>query len=119
MEDDRVWQIVAPATRLEPHGKTLLKHGGMDIAVFRQGDALYALADSCPHGGASLCVGRVEDGHVKCPAHGLRFRLTDGLLAGSAPGTSSTSLGVRTFPIRIVNDVLQISIQLEPKENSK
>ena len=111
MHDDAIsWQTVAAASVLEPIGKTLIKREGLDIAVFKQGEELYALADSCPHSGASLCVGRVEDGYVKCPAHGLRFRLTDGLLAGSAPGSHSTSLGVRTFPVRITGDELQIAI---------
>lgn len=108
--DTLKWQTVASAAVLEPSGKGLIRFGGVDIAVFRQGDKLFALADSCPHNGASLCVGRVEDGHVKCPAHGLRFRLTDGLLAGSAPGTEFTSLGVRTFPVRISGDALQVVI---------
>lgn len=116
MDDNLVWLTLASAAVLEPHGKALVKHGVLDIAVFKQGEQLYALSDSCPHSGASLCVGRVEGGHVKCPAHGLRFRLTDGLLAGSALGTESTTLGVRTFPVRIAGDELQISIQPMDKE---
>lgn len=111
MDKEQNWQTVAPATALEPYGKTLITHGGHDIAIFRQGETLYALADSCPHSGASLCVGRVEGGHVKCPAHGLRFRLADGLLAGSAPDSHSTSLGVRTFQVRIAGEEIQISFQ--------
>lgn len=105
------WRTVAAASVLERHGKTLIQLDGHDIAIFRQGEQLHALADSCPHSGASLCAGRVEDGHVRCPAHGLRFRLTDGLLAGSAPGSHSTSLGVRAFPVRILGPQLQIAIQ--------
>lgn len=59
-----------------------------------------------PHGKAL-----VEHGHVQCPAHGLRFRLTDGLLANSPPGSHATSLGVRTFPIRLHEGELQIQVQ--------
>jgi len=50
----------------------------------------------------------VEGGHVRCPAHGLRFRLTDGLMAGSAHNSHATSLGVRTFDVRIQDDTLQL-----------
>lgn len=111
MDDELIWQTVAPAAKLEPHGKTLINHGSLDIAVFRHGEQLYAMDDQCPHSnGASLCTGRIVDGHVKCPAHGLRFRLTDGLLAGSAPGSAGTSLGVRTFPARVMNGELQIQL---------
>lgn len=119
MNEDVVWQRVALASVLEPHGKALVRHGKLGIAVFREGEKLYAIDDQCPHSnGASLCTGRIVDGHVKCPAHGLRFRLTDGLLAGSAPGSHTNSLGVRTFPVRINGDELQISIQANDEENS-
>ena len=104
------WETLAPATVLEPHGKALVKHGNVQLAVFRHGEALYAMEDRCPHSGASLCVGRVEHGHVQCPAHGLRFRLTDGLLANSPSGSHATSLGVRTFPVRLHEGKLQVQL---------
>ncbi len=102
------WQTVAQVCVLQPFGKTLLKVSGFDVAVFKHGEQVFALEDRCPHSGASLCVGRVESGHVRCPAHGLRFRLTDGLMAGSAPNSHATSLGVRTFAVRIHNQDLQL-----------
>lgn len=69
------WQIIAQASVLEPFGKALLKVNGFDVAVFRHGEQVFALKDRCPHSGASLCVGSVDGGYVRCPAHGLRFRL--------------------------------------------
>lgn len=105
------WTTVASAQVLEVHGKTLIRHGGREIAVFKDGERIYAIDDQCPHAnGASLCTGRIVDGHVKCPAHGLCFRLTDGLLAGSAPGSHATSMAVRTYPVRIVSNELQIQL---------
>lgn len=104
------WQTVAEVAVLQPSGKALLKVNGLDVAVFRQGEQVFALEDRCPHSGASLYVGRVECGHVRCPAHGLRFRLNDGLMAGSAPHSHATTLGVRTFPIRIQGEALQLQI---------
>lgn len=102
------WQTVAQVSVLAPFGKALLKVNGFDVAVFRQGEQVFALEDRCPHSGASLCVGSVDGGHVRCPAHGLRFRLADGLMAGSAPNSHATSLGVRTFDVRIHHQDLQI-----------
>mgnify|MGYP001226550664 CR=1 FL=1 len=105
-----VWTDVASAAVLEPHGRTLIKHAQLEIVVFRHAEKLYALEDRCPHQGASLCIGQIEGGHVKCPSHGLRFRLTDGLLACSAADSAATSMGVRTFPVRVVNGDLQIAM---------
>ncbi|MCE9534269.1 MAG: Rieske (2Fe-2S) protein, partial [Planctomycetes bacterium] len=51
------------------------------IAVFRTGDEYFAIDDMCPHMGAGLSGGFVEDGIVTCPWHYWRFRLSDGTWA--------------------------------------
>lgn len=104
------WQTVAPTSVLEPFGKALLKVNGFDVAVFQHSEQVFALEDRCPHSGASLCGGRVEGGHVQCPAHGLRFRLNDGLMAGAPPNSHATSLGVRNFAVRIHQQDLQLRV---------
>jgi nitrite reductase/ring-hydroxylating ferredoxin subunit len=48
------------------------------VAVFRDGEAYYALEDTCPHAKASLAEGWVEHGEVECPQHGARFDLRTG-----------------------------------------
>jgi len=48
------------------------------VAVFRLADGWFALQDSCPHMGASLADGRIEDGAVVCHWHGWRFDLVSG-----------------------------------------
>jgi 3-phenylpropionate/trans-cinnamate dioxygenase ferredoxin component len=48
---------------------------GLDLAVFRIGDAVYAIDDSCPHNGGSLSNGKVHGTRVTCPMHGLTFGL--------------------------------------------
>lgn len=101
------WTAVAPARVLEPAGRALVRQGGLEVAIFRVDGALYALEDSCPHAGASLCTGPVEGGHVQCRAHGLRFRLGDGALAGTPPG-ARPALGTRVFPVREQDGWLQL-----------
>ncbi len=49
-----------------------------DIALFRDGDLICALDDSCPHEEASLADGWIEDGAVECPQHQSRFDLRSG-----------------------------------------
>ena len=53
---------------------------GYDLAVFRVGDAVYAIDDSCPHAGASLVMGQLDGATVSCRAHGLRFDLATGCM---------------------------------------
>ena len=70
--------------------------GGERIAVFRDGDRLFATADRCSHAEASLSEGEVFDGEVECPRHGAVFDLTSGA-AKSLPATRPVPVyGVRT-----------------------
>ncbi|MEF7612684.1 aromatic ring-hydroxylating dioxygenase subunit alpha [Aquincola sp. MAHUQ-54] len=48
---------------------------GTDLAIWRD-DAgrVHAFDDRCPHRGASLSMGRIEDDRLECAYHGWRFR---------------------------------------------
>jgi nitrite reductase/ring-hydroxylating ferredoxin subunit len=52
--------------------------GGIGIALFRRGNRVYAVGDSCPHMGASLSEGYLDGCNVVCPWHGWVFKLEDG-----------------------------------------
>lgn len=104
------WTRAGDAALLEAASRVLLRVQGREIAVFKQGEALFAMDDSCPHSGASLCVGRIDAGHVRCPAHGLRFRLTDGHIAGSSTEGSAGRMAVRVFPVRVVTGAIELQL---------
>ena len=70
---------------------------GQEVAVFRLGEELHALADRCTHGMARLSDGYVEDDCVECPLHQGTFDIRSGA-ARCAPAT----VAVRTFPVRVV-----------------
>jgi len=47
---------------------------GEDLVLWRDPTgAVHAWPDRCPHRGARLSLGRVEDGHLECPYHGWQF----------------------------------------------
>jgi nitrite reductase (NADH) small subunit/3-phenylpropionate/trans-cinnamate dioxygenase ferredoxin subunit len=54
---------------------------GKRVSVFRVGEQYFAIDDMCPHMGASLAGGLVDNGIVTCPWHYWRFRLADGAWA--------------------------------------
>lgn len=84
--------------RLPPPGKrAVLQLQGHSIAVFGTPDGWHALADSCPHQGASLAGGKVEGGAVQCPAHGLRFDLATGCLR-NAPALKAVVYPIEPHP---------------------
>lgn len=88
----------------EGEGQTFTLAGRM-IAVFNDGGVHLAIDDLCPHMGASLAAGYVEDGTVACPWHAWRFRLSDGTWCDN-PKVKTDS-----FPVRIVGDEIQVGIE--------
>ena len=82
--------------------------GEKAIAVFLIDGKPFAIDDTCPHMGASLGSGFVENGTVTCPWHFWRFRVTDGAWA------DNPRLGVGCYPVRIEDDSVQIQLVESP-----
>lgn len=62
-----------------PDGRGVrVEAAGHRVAVFRIGEAVYALGDRCSHAEASLAEGEVFDLDVECPRHGSEFSLVTG-----------------------------------------
>src|SRR5947209_20559595 len=74
------------------------------VAVFCEGGRYFAIDDVCPHMGASLSGGHVENGIVTCPWHAWRFRLADGSWA------DYTRLKIGCYAVRVENGEVQVEI---------
>jgi nitrite reductase (NADH) small subunit/3-phenylpropionate/trans-cinnamate dioxygenase ferredoxin subunit len=72
------------------------------VAIFHSTDGFFAIDDVCPHMGASLATGEVENGIVTCPWHAWRFRITDGTWA------DNPRIKIGCYPIRVVADEVQV-----------
>ncbi len=73
------------------------------IAVFLQRGQYMAIDDLCPHMGASLGGGYLDDeGVVTCPWHAWRFCARDGKWA------DNPRLAVDTFEVRVQGDQIQV-----------
>ena len=94
-----------------PEGQgSKLDVGGETVAVFKVDDEVYAIADRCSHAEASLAEGDLFGLHVECPRHGAEFSIEDGA-AQSLPATKP----VRTFPTRVADGEVHITIESEPQ----
>lgn len=72
------WVEVGPADGFREGRGRRVRVDGVDVAVFRIGSDLFAIADACPHMGASLADGVVVRGRVVCHWHGWTFDLRTG-----------------------------------------
>ena len=73
------------------------------VAVFHQNGRYFAIDDLCPHMGASLGSGYLDDeGNVTCPWHAWRFCVRDG------KWVDNPRLSVDAFEVRVVDGQIQV-----------
>ena len=73
------------------------------VAVFNYHGEYRAIDDLCPHMGASLSGGYVDErGIVTCPWHAWWFRLSDGVWA------DSPKVKIGCYPVRVEGDDIQV-----------
>ena len=103
-------RIPVPAGKLpQAGGRALFEFDDKSLALFNVEGDVFAIDDSCPHQGASLCGGRLEGRVIQCCAHGLRFDLRSGYLL------NSTQLKVANYPVEIIDG--QVFIVIVPEES--
>jgi NAD(P)H-dependent nitrite reductase small subunit len=96
---------VAKVTDLPEGTSKAYQVGKKTVAVFHEpGGRFRAIDDYCPHMGASLAEGSVEDDVVTCPWHGWQFRLTDGTWV------NSPKLKIGCYEVRVVGDEIQVKV---------
>ena len=74
--------------------------------IFNVAGEFFAIDDRCPHAGASLACGILEGEVVRCRIHHWRFCIKTGTYLDEA----KPRFNVRTYPVRIVGDDVQIEI---------
>jgi 3-phenylpropionate/trans-cinnamate dioxygenase ferredoxin component len=78
---------------------------GVELAVVRNGDDVYAIYDECFHAAIPLSEGEVEGCEIECWLHGSRFDLRTGKPSGP-PATDP----VPTYPVRVEGDDVLVDV---------
>ena len=74
------WFAFAASDRIRPARPVGVSVGGQEVVAWRDGDGtLHAGPGACPHLGADLATGTVDNGALICPWHGLRLSPSGGL----------------------------------------
>ncbi len=88
-----------------PEGRGLpVQLGNLEIALFRVGDAIVAIDNTCPHAGGPLAEGTLEDGCVTCPLHGWRFDACTG------KGVSPPTAKIAAYATKIENGKVLVQV---------
>jgi 3-phenylpropionate/trans-cinnamate dioxygenase ferredoxin component len=80
--------------------------GGVDVAIARDGDELFAVHDLCSHAHVALSEGEVESCTIECWLHGSKFDLRTGKPTG-LPATEP----VATFPVDVRDGDVYVDTQ--------
>lgn len=90
------WIDILDVNDIPRLGARVVRHGGLDIAVFRNAaDEVFALEDRCPHKGGPLSQGIVHGRKVTCPLHGWNIELDSGCAVAPDVGCA------REYPIKV------------------
>ncbi len=85
---------------------------GLDLALVREGDDVFAIEDECSHAAVALSEGDVEGCTIECWMHGSRFDLRTGKPTGP-PATEP----VPVYPVRIDGDDVLIDLDTPMGDN--
>ena len=80
--------------------------GERRIAVFNDNGQFSAIDDMCPHMGASLAAGHLENHVVTCPLHAWRFDVRDGTWC------DNRRVKIDAFPVKIIDDEICVGIPI-------
>lgn len=91
------WYVAAFADEV---GKQLLPRTllGLGIVMYRSADGrVVAMQDRCPHRSMPLSAGQLQDDHIVCAYHGMKFNREGDCVHVPSQATCPRAMGVRTF----------------------
>jgi len=91
-------------------GRTV-KLGRREIAIFHLPEKFVAIDNMCPHNQGPLADGIVKGSTVVCPLHGWNICLESGRVC-----KPDLPVSVRTYPVRVVDDIIEIDLSAEVRE---
>jgi nitrite reductase (NADH) small subunit len=96
---------IAQVESLPPGTGRTVQVRGRDFAIYNWNGTFFAVDDLCPHKGAQLGAGSLEEGKVFCPLHGWSFDLKTGRCF------SNPEKPVQTYPTRVHDGEVQIGLE--------
>lgn len=107
---DATWVDAMSLDDLAAKGKAVVKLGGKQILLWRQGEKIHACNNRCPHEGYPLSEGTMSDGCIlTCNWHNWKFDLESGetLVGGDH---------LRRYPVRLAGELIQVDVTDPPPE---
>ncbi len=79
--------------------------GEAQVGLFHRKEGLFAIDNLCPHRGAPLHDGFVNDGYVTCPWHQWQFQLEDGVCR------NIPKMRTASYPVEIRDGTIWVNLE--------
>ncbi|MCY4342844.1 MAG: Rieske 2Fe-2S domain-containing protein [Gammaproteobacteria bacterium] len=99
------YRTIAQVADVPTNGSKLVVLDGRELLVCNSRDAIHVVENRCSHQDQPLDGGRVRNGYILCPVHGMRFRLD----SGEALGTL-TRVPLCVFDSRVLDGEVQVRL---------
>jgi 3-phenylpropionate/trans-cinnamate dioxygenase ferredoxin subunit len=90
--------------RLALNSSEVLELEGESVLLCNSGGSHFAIRNQCTHQNSPLAEGRVRNGFISCPLHGVRFDLRTG-----EPRGTLTRVPVKTYAVKDEDGMIVIS----------
>ena len=100
------FRSICTADELPSGASKLFVIDGRMIGLFNVDGQFFALANECPHAGASLAHGCIEDGAVSCRIHHWRFSLSTGRYLDE----DNPKYDAQTYRVRVVDETVEVEL---------
>lgn len=78
---------------------------GESVLLCNSGGTHFAIQNQCTHQSSPLAGGRVRNGFISCPLHGVKFSLATG-----EPHGSLTRVAVKTYAVSDKDGMVVVSV---------
>jgi 3-phenylpropionate/trans-cinnamate dioxygenase ferredoxin subunit len=102
---DKSFIAVAKLEDVPAGTKKVVVAGRYEIVLCHTADNIFAVENLCSHAHEKLDCGKVRNGWIACPVHGARFDLETG-----DPLNPPATMPVRTFAVRVTDDVIEVEV---------
>jgi len=118
------WYAILPSRQVKENQVVAVRRMNLDLVLFRNAKGeIGCVVDQCAHRGAALSLGKVKDGCIQCPFHGLEFN-TNGECKfvpanGKASNKDLSKFNVRHYPVKEANDIIYFWYGEDEKAQTK
>jgi 3-phenylpropionate/trans-cinnamate dioxygenase ferredoxin component len=110
--DLKMWQNLASFKEVKEKKMLRVELDKMAVLLIFQDDSVYALNDKCPHLGASLAKGSLNDGVLTCAAHHTKIDIKTGDIVDNAKilFIKFKVKNATVYPVKVDGDKVMVEV---------